>query len=80
MVRSLAYVFALDEIPCCDKYYEMRSHTGDAIQMLKKCKIKPSDVFDYMRVCNGDDIGIVDNRLLPDDGMVLGPRAGEMPD
>ena len=69
MVRSLAYVFALDEIPCCDEWYDMTGHTADAIQILKNGKFKPSDVIRYMRL--DDDIGIVDSRIFPDDDMSL---------
>ena len=69
MVRSLAYVFALDEIPCCDEWYDMSSHTADAIQILKNGKFKPSDVVRYMRL--DDDIGIVDSHIFPDDDMSL---------
>ena len=69
MVRSLSYVFSLDEIPCCDEWYDMSSHTADAVNILTNGKFKPSDVVRYMRL--DDDIGIVDSRIFPDDDMSL---------
>ena len=69
VVRSLACVFKLDGIPCCDEWYDMTGHTADAIQILKNGKVKPSDVVGYMRL--DDDIGIVDTNILPGDDMSL---------
>ena len=69
MVRSLAYVFSLDEIPCYNEWYGMTDHTKDAVNILENGKIKPSGVVDYMR--RDGDIGIVDSRILPGDDMSL---------
>ena len=69
MVRSLAYVFALDEIPCCDEWYDMTGHTADAIRILKNGEMKPSGVVACMR--RDDDIGNADTHILPDDDISL---------
>ena len=70
LVRSLSYVYELENIPCYQKYYDMSPHVKQAIKMLEKAKIKPSCIIDYMRT--RDELGFVPAEILPDDDMALG--------
>jgi hypothetical protein len=70
MIRSLSYVFGLDEIPCRDTYFKMSRHNSDAINMLKNAEWKPSDIIDYMRN-DSDGLGVVHECTLVNDDMSL---------
>ena len=69
LVRSLSYVFKLQNIPCDNTYCEMSSHTKMTIKILGDVKIKPIVVMEYFRA-NGIN-SPAPASMLPDDIMVL---------
>ena len=69
LIRSLSYVYELENIPCRSTYYGMSAHVNEAVRMLEKMGKKPSDIIAYLRY--DDELGVVDEVLLPDDDMAL---------
>ena len=69
MVRSLASVLQLDDIPCRSTYYNMSKHNDAAITLLEKVKVTPSMIIEGLRAHT--DLGTANRSLLPDDDMLL---------
>ena len=69
MVRSLAYVHRLDDIPCKSTYYNMSKHNDEAIDLFEKAEVTPIMVIEDLRAHN--DLSYVNRYFLPDDDMML---------
>ena len=70
LIRSLSYVYVLENIPYNQKYYVMSAHVKKGGIKLVEIGKKPISVVNYLRV-NGE-LGVVPADILPDDDMVLG--------
>ena len=69
MVRSLSYIYGLENIPCNETYYNMSGHNDKAIEQFKELKTTPGELIRYLRL--DDEHGPVDERILPDGDMAL---------
>ena len=67
--RSVAFVYKKDSIPCSATYLNMSGHNNEATKTLTNLKIMPSDIITNMRA--DDELGVVDEDLLPNGGMVV---------
>ena len=69
MVRSLSYVYGLDNTPCSEAYYNTSGHNDKATEQLKELKTTPGKLIRYLRL--DDEHVPVDERTLPDGDMAL---------
>lgn len=65
LVRSLAFVYEKDNIPCSATYLNISGHNNEAIKMLTNLKTMPSDIITNMRARN--ELGVVGEDLLRND-------------
>ena len=70
LIRSLSYVYELENISCGQKYYDMSFHVKQAGIELEKMGKKPIDVMNYLRT--RDELGVVSVDIIPNDDMLLG--------
>ena len=70
LIRSLSYVYELENISCGQKYYDMSFHVKQAGIELMDIGITPNNIIDYLRT--PDELGAVSTDIFPDGDMLLG--------